>query len=76
MMDIPLGSFPKGPWWQPSLHWAGERIAPTICYEDLFTEELAARFATEAQAPTIFANLSNIAWFGDSVAIDQHLHIS
>ena len=76
MMDIPLGEFSQGALVQPSLHWAGERIAPTICYEDLFTEELAARFAQEAQAPTIFANLSNIAWFGDSVAIDQHLHIS
>ena len=76
MMDIPLGEFSQGALVQPSLHWAGERIAPTICYEDLFTEELAARFANEAQAPTIFANLSNIAWFGDSVAIDQHLHIS
>ncbi|MBX9936589.1 MAG: apolipoprotein N-acyltransferase, partial [Burkholderiaceae bacterium] len=43
---------------------------------DLFGEELAARFIDPAQAPTIFVNFSNIAWFGDSLAIDQHLHIS
>jgi apolipoprotein N-acyltransferase len=24
----------------------------------------------------VFANLSNIGWFGDTIAIDQHLHIS
>ena len=55
---------------------ADQRIGPNICYEDLFGEELAARFADPAQAPTIFANLSNIGWFGDTVAIPQHLHIS
>jgi apolipoprotein N-acyltransferase len=54
----------------------GQRIAPNICYEDLFGEELAARFADAAAAPTIFANISNIGWFGDTVAIPQHLNIS
>jgi len=34
------------------------------------------RFGDVARAPTIFANLSNIGWFGDTIAIDQHLHIS
>lgn len=76
LMNIPLGDFSRGAAVQPPLHWAGERIAPHICYEDLFTEELAARFADPAQAPTILANVSNIAWFGDSLAVDQHLHIS
>jgi apolipoprotein N-acyltransferase len=37
---------------------------------------LAARFVDGATAPTAFANVSNIAWFGDTIAIDQHLHIS
>ena len=27
-------------------------------------------------APTILANVSNIGWFGDTIAIDQHLQIS
>ena len=27
-------------------------------------------------APTVFVNISNIGWFGDSIAIDQHLNIS
>ncbi|MDB5898909.1 MAG: lnt [Ramlibacter sp.] len=76
MMNIPLGDFNAGDVGQASFDWAGQRLAPNICYEDLFGEELAARFADPAQAPTIFVNLSNIAWFGNTVAIDQHLQIS
>ncbi len=76
LMNIPLGDFNRGAIGQPSLVWQGQRIAPNICYEDLFGEELGARFADPASAPTIFANFSNIGWFGNSVAIDQHLHIS
>ncbi len=76
MMDIPLGDFNRGPLAAPSFETQGQRIGPNICYEDLFGEELAARFTDPARAPTILANLSNIAWFGESVAIEQHLQIS
>ncbi|MFN7153157.1 MAG: apolipoprotein N-acyltransferase [Acidovorax sp.] len=76
MMDIPLGDFNRGAVGQASFAWAGQRIAPNICYEDLFGEELGARFADPAQAPTVFVNFSNIGWFGNTIAIDQHLHIS
>jgi apolipoprotein N-acyltransferase len=76
MMNIPLGDFNRGGVGQPSFAWQGQRLAPNICYEDLFGEELGARFADPATAPTIFVNLSNIAWFGNTIAIDQHLHIS
>ena len=76
LMHIPLGDFNRGAVGQPSFDWQGQRLAPNICYEDLFGEELGARFRNPAAAPTIFVNVSNIGWFGDSVAIDQHLHIS
>ena len=76
MMNIPLGDFSRGEVAQPSLMFKGERIAPNICYEDLFGEELARSFADPDKAPTLLVNLSNIAWFGDTVAIDQHLNIS
>lgn len=76
MMNIPLGDFSRGALPQPPWSWADQRIAPNICYEDLFGEELAASFARADTAPTVLVNLSNIAWFGDSVAIDQHLQIS
>ena len=76
LMNIPLGDFSRGALVQPPFVWRGERLAPNICYEDLFGEELGARFADPANAPTVFVNLSNIAWFGNSLAIDQHLQIS
>jgi apolipoprotein N-acyltransferase len=75
-MGIPLGDFTRGVPNPPSFAFAGQRIAPNICYEDLFGEELARRFADAALSPTILANLSNIGWFGQTVAIPQHLNIS
>jgi apolipoprotein N-acyltransferase len=76
MMNIPLGDFARGPAVPPSFPFAGQRIGPNICYEDLFGEELARRFGDDATAPTLLANLSNIGWFGDTIAIAQHLNIS
>lgn len=76
MMNIPLGDFNRGALPQPALVWQGERLAPNICYEDLFGEEVAANFTDASSAPTILVNMSNIGWFGDTVAIDQHLAIS
>jgi apolipoprotein N-acyltransferase len=76
LMDIPLGDFNRGPLTAPSFAFKGQRVAPNICYEDLFGEELAARFLPEAEAPTILANLSNIGWFGETIAVAQHLQIS
>jgi apolipoprotein N-acyltransferase len=76
MMNIPLGDFNRGAVGQPSFDWAGQRFAPNICYEDLFGEELGQRFGNAATAPTVFVNVSNIGWFGDTIAIDQHLQIS
>ncbi|WP_411880704.1 apolipoprotein N-acyltransferase [Polaromonas sp. YR568] len=76
MMHIPLGDFNRGAVGQASFEWKGQRLAPNICYEDLFGEELGARFIDPALAPTVFVNVSNIAWFGNTVAIDQHLQIS
>lgn len=75
-MNIPLGDFNAGGWTQPSLPWNGQRLAVNICYEDLFGEELALRFKDPLTAPTVLVNVSNIAWFGDTLAVDQHLNIS
>ena len=76
MMDIPLGDFNRGVRVAPSFQVRGERVAPNVCYEDLFGEELAARFADSMSAPTILANISNIGWFGQTIAVGQHLNIS
>lgn len=74
MMDMPLGDFTRGRDTRP-FEFDGQRIRPTICYEDLFGEELAANFVGPGQA-TVIANVSNIGWFGPTEAVDQHLQIS
>ena len=76
LMKMPLGAFKRGGLDQPPFVWQGERLGLNICYEDLFGEELAQRYTNPAIAPTMLVNLTNIAWFGNTVAIDQHLNIA
>lgn len=76
MMNNPLGDFNRGSLGQPPMVWGGQHIAANICYEDLFGEELAIRFLDETNHPTVFANVSNLAWFGDTSVMEQHLNIS
>ena len=76
LMNIPLGDFNRGVINPPSFRAHGQRVAPNICYEDLFGEALALRFAVASEAPTILANVGNIGWFGNTIAVPQHLQIS
>ena len=76
LMNIPLGDFNRGPVMAPSFHAHGQRLAPNICYEDLFGEDLARRFDDPAGAPTVLVNIGNIGWFGNTMAVPQHLQIS
>jgi apolipoprotein N-acyltransferase len=76
LMNMPLGDFKAGGEYPATFDWQGQRIAPNICYEDLFGEELARIFIDPNRSPTVMVNISNIAWFGDTIAIDQHLNIA
>lgn len=78
-MNIPLGDFDRGKQSQPPFELAGQRIAPNICYEDVFGEEIiqAVRWGTTEQpGASLLVNVSNLAWFGKSWALQQHLQIS
>ena len=75
MMHIPLGDFARGGAGQPPFEVGGQRIAFNVCYEDLFGEELRDALLGERGA-TVLANVSNIAWFGRSHALPQHLAIA
>jgi apolipoprotein N-acyltransferase len=75
LMTIPLGDFGRGGFDQAPFAVGSQRIAFNICYEDVFGEELLPALAGEDGA-TILANVSNIAWFGDSHALPQHLQIA
>ena len=71
-MSIPLADFSRGSVAQRPLAVAGERIAVNICYEDAYGDEIV-RQLPEA---TLLVNVSNVAWFGDSLAPGQHLQIA
>jgi apolipoprotein N-acyltransferase len=72
LLNIPMSNFASGPARQPPLLLAGQKVAVNICYEDVFGEEII-RALPEA---TLLVNLSNTAWFGDSLAQAQHLQIA
>jgi len=69
---IPLSDFSLGPEHPRPLALAGQLVAANICWEDAFGEEII-RQLPEA---TLLVNVSNVAWFGDSLAPAQHLQIS
>ncbi|MGH8703516.1 MAG: apolipoprotein N-acyltransferase [Burkholderiales bacterium] len=72
VLAIPLQDFSRGADDQRPLAVAGQRVAVNICYEDAFGEEII-RQLPEA---TVLANVSNVAWFGRSIAPRQHLQIA
>ncbi len=73
LLHIPLSDFARGPANpQPMQLGASLRVALNICYEDAFGAEVIGQLP----AATLLVNVSNVAWFGDSLAPDQHLQIS
>ena len=72
VLAIPLSSQSPGPPDQPPLAIAGTRVAANICYEDAF----GADIRTQARAAAILVNVTNDAWYGRSVAAQQHNQIA
>jgi apolipoprotein N-acyltransferase len=72
VLKIPLTDFARGDASQPPFRAGGTTWAVAICYEDIFGEEL---IATLPQAGVLL-NVSNDAWFGHSLAAEQHLQFS
>ncbi|TCP10757.1 apolipoprotein N-acyltransferase [Crenobacter luteus] len=71
-MDMPLSGFSRGGANQAPIALAGQKVAFNVCYEDSFGEELIG----PARHATLLANVSNLAWFGKSHAMSQHLQLS
>lgn len=80
MMQMPLGDFGRGDLQQPAFKVKDQWVLPNVCYEDIFGEEIAAQLAAAsdrgAPVPSLLLNVSNIAWFGDTIALPQHLQAS
>ncbi|HTJ95606.1 MAG TPA: apolipoprotein N-acyltransferase [Pararobbsia sp.] len=76
MMNIPLGDSDSGPALQPPFKVKDTTIAPDICYEDIFGEEIAHSLRHQTPRARILVNTSNLGWFGNTIALDQHLQMA
>jgi apolipoprotein N-acyltransferase len=72
LLNLPYTDGVAGDAKQPPLDAAGERLAVTICYDDVFGAE-QLHYLPDA---TLLVNVSNDAWFGHSIAPHQHLQIA
>ncbi|MGR3913825.1 MAG: apolipoprotein N-acyltransferase [Gammaproteobacteria bacterium] len=71
-LQIPMSNFTAWAQPQPPLRAAGTTFAASICYEDAFPAEWRAQVA----AAGMLINLSEDAWFGDSLAPHQRLQMA
>jgi apolipoprotein N-acyltransferase len=73
MQNLPYSDLSAGDDIQPLLTAAnGAKLAVAVCYEDAYGAEQLYAFP-EAD---LIINVSNDAWFGDSIAPHQHLQIA
>ncbi len=71
-MNIPMSDFSSGGADQPLLRVAGYPVGISICFEAAFGEEIIRELPQAA----FLVNVSNDAWFGNSLAPHQHLQIA
>lgn len=73
MMSLPFSDISPGADQQPLLTMAdGTALTVVICYEDSYGAEMLFAFPEAS----MLVNVSNDAWFGDSIAPHQHLQIA
>lgn len=71
--NLPMSSFARGDYQQPNLSALGHKVAPAICYEIAFPEQLrdSVNLGTD-----LLLTVSNDAWFGTSNGPLQHMEIA
>ena len=72
VMPLPVADFTAGELGLPPITAAGHPVGVSICYEIIFGEEIIAALPEAAY----LVNVSNDAWFGDSLAPHQHLEMA
>ncbi|WP_261843881.1 apolipoprotein N-acyltransferase [Aliamphritea ceti] len=70
--NLPMSQFSLGPAEQSLLQVKDAAMAPFICYEIAYPE-LVRNYAVRSN---VMLTVSNDAWFGDSIAPQQHLQIA
>lgn len=72
MINMRLGNFTAGSIVQPLLKAGGYQFITSICYEDAFGD-VSIRGISDA---AYLVNVTNDAWFGNSIEPHQHLQIA
>lgn len=72
LFEVPMSDFSSGDDRRPLLNVGAHRVGVSICYEDAFPAEVIEALPEAAY----LINVSNDAWFGDSLAPYQHLEIA
>ena len=76
LFDLPMSSFSRGDFVQENLIAKSWNIAPAICFEIAFANQMRANIFDGEQASDFILTVSNDAWFGDSHGPWQHLQIA
>ncbi len=72
LLNIPMSEFSAGAAKQVPLTSVGHAVGISICYEDAF----GALIRNSLPEAKLLINVSNDAWFGNSIAPPQHLEIA
>lgn len=71
-LHIPMSRFSPGDAQQARIETTNYQVGVSICYEDVFGEEVI----TGLPEADFLVNVSNDAWFGNSLAPHQHLEMA
>lgn len=72
LLNMPFNDLSRGKRKQLPMKFNQQEIAINICYEDVFGNEVISQLPRA----NILLNISNDAWYGHSIAAEQHLQIS
>ncbi len=73
LFNLPMSSFTRGEKVQPNLQAKNYQLAPAICYEIAFNEQVRESLTPDSD---FILTLSNDTWFGRSIGPHQHLEIA
>lgn len=71
--NLPMSSFTPGDFIQPNIDANGKQLAPALCYEIIFNEQVRQNITDDTD---FILTLSNDAWFGRSIGPLQHMEIA